>query len=279
MDQRHQQKHLYQQNEPFVGRQQTKLLSEEESALESDSGSFRSDNDFENDDNNNNNIGLFTNKRDNDRSVNAVSSLESADNYMTTDEECSAAAPTDEERSLMYPQSSASCISTPTDEEDFISPPPATAYTSPFDDQLISQHQQQSSSPNRIATPPRHPYQQQHPQRQQHQPHHQQQQQYHGTSQEAGGGRLWRLAGEIAAGKAPSSLLGKSPNAKANLGQLKESFMERMRSRADPDALVAPPTPPRPNRTYTVCACPITVIALLLYDPLTVSLYHHTHYY
>jgi hypothetical protein len=58
------------------------------------------------------------------------------------------------------------------------------------------------------------------------------------------GGRLWRLAGEVAAGQA--SLLGK--NRSGPVGHLAETFRERMRSRADPDALVTPPTPPRPDR-------------------------------
>lgn len=67
----------------------------------------------------------------------------------------------------------------------------------------------------------------------------QQQQQDHG-------GRLWRLAGEIAAQKA--SLRGN--NRTGPVGHLAETFMERMRSRADPNAMISPPTPPRPDRKY-----------------------------
>jgi len=44
--------------------------------------------------------------------------------------------------------------------------------------------------------------------------------------------------------------------ARKNLGgQLKESFLERMRSRAEPDATCAPPTPPRPDREYYSFGC------------------------
>ena len=54
------------------------------------------------------------------------------------------------------------------------------------------------------------------------------------------GGRLWRLAGEVAAGRI--SLLSLDPNGGHHHGggpvrQIKESFLERMRSRADPDAI------------------------------------------
>jgi hypothetical protein len=68
-----------------------------------------------------------------------------------------------------------------------------------------------------------------------------------------GGGRLWRLAGEIAAAK-KAALLEKTRA--GPVGHLAESFMERMRSRADPNAQVAPPTPPRPTRTYYGSMCP-----------------------
>jgi hypothetical protein len=64
------------------------------------------------------------------------------------------------------------------------------------------------------------------------------------SKQQDRGGRLWRLAGEVAAKKA--SLLGK--NRSGPVGHLAETFLERMRSRADPNALVSPPTPPRHDR-------------------------------
>lgn len=63
------------------------------------------------------------------------------------------------------------------------------------------------------------------------------------------GGRLWRLAGELTRTKQPPRrLLGKTAN------QIKESIMTHMQSRADPDALVAPPTPPRPDRELLCCS-------------------------
>jgi hypothetical protein len=68
------------------------------------------------------------------------------------------------------------------------------------------------------------------------------------TFSDTGGGRLWRLAGEIAAAK-KAALLEKTRA--GPVGHLAESFLERMRSRADPNAPVAPPTPPRPT-----CKCP-----------------------
>jgi hypothetical protein len=67
------------------------------------------------------------------------------------------------------------------------------------------------------------------------------------TFSDTGGGRLWRLAGEIAAAK-KAALLEKTRA--GPVGHLAESFLERMRSRADPNAPVAPPTPPRPT-----CKC------------------------
>lgn len=76
---------------------------------------------------------------------------------------------------------------------------------------------------------------------------HQQKQQQQSQHQQDpyGGGRLWRLAGEVAAARKASLL----ENTRSGpVGHLAETFRERMRSRADPDALVAPPTPPRPNR-------------------------------
>jgi hypothetical protein len=68
------------------------------------------------------------------------------------------------------------------------------------------------------------------------------------TFSDTGGGRLWRLAGEIAAAK-KAALLEKTRA--GPVGHLAESFLERMRSRADPNAPVAPPTPPR-----STCKCP-----------------------
>ena len=59
-----------------------------------------------------------------------------------------------------------------------------------------------------------------------------------------GGGRLWRLAGEVAAGRISLlSLNDDTTNSGGNhhgggpVRQIKESFLERMRSRADPDAI------------------------------------------
>jgi hypothetical protein len=61
------------------------------------------------------------------------------------------------------------------------------------------------------------------------------------STNDTGGGRLWRLAGEVAAGRITLLSLDPHGNVMPNGGgpvrQLKESFMERMRSRADPDAI------------------------------------------
>jgi hypothetical protein len=77
-----------------------------------------------------------------------------------------------------------------------------------------------------------------------------------------GGGRLWRLAGEVAAGRI--SLLSLDPNGGSYQGggpvrQIKESFMERMRSRADPDAITtiystSSPTAMNRNGGGNVCS-------------------------
>lgn len=65
----------------------------------------------------------------------------------------------------------------------------------------------------------------------------------------ATGGRLWRLAGEIAKQQQVQQQNQNEINRKAQMWT-RTLLVEQMRSRADVDALVAPPTPPRPDRKY-----------------------------
>ena len=86
------------------------------------------------------------------------------------------------------------------------------------------------------------------------------------------GGRLWKLAGEVAAGKV--SLLGHDPR-NGPVRQIKETFLERMRSRADPDALcvaIAPPVYSTSPRTTSYIsssqnARPILLVSSSLAHP------------
>jgi hypothetical protein len=95
------------------------------------------------------------------------------------------------------------------------------------------------------------------------------------------GGRLWKMAGEVAAGKV--SLLGHDPR-NGPVRQIKETFLERMRSRADPDALcvaIAPtvysplPQTPHmyPSRNSRMVKMPIVLVSSSLSHPPSVDEY------